>query len=100
MLHEFWADSLPTSLLYISILLTRLRYNIASVSLYDSLRFGYGTITSGITFSILSPDSMVRLTFSYSRLYEYLTYAVLQSSGLSRNVGTLEKWLVSASVQL
>jgi hypothetical protein len=42
---------------------------------------------------------MVRLTFSYSRLYEYLTHAVLQSSGLSRNVGTLEKWLVSASVQ-
>ena len=78
----------------------RVRYNIASVSLYDSLRFGYGTITSGITFLIFSPDSMVRLTFSYSRSYEYLKYAVLQSSGLSRNVGTLEKWLVSASVQL
>ena len=70
-----------------------MRYNIASVSLYDSLRFGYGTITSGITFSIFSPDSMVRLTFSYSRLYEYLTHVVLQSSGLSRNVGTLENGL-------
>ena len=70
-----------------------MRYNIASVSLYDSLRFGYGTITSGITFSIFSPDSMVPLTFSYSRLYEYPTHAVLQSSGLSRNVGTLENGL-------
>ena len=70
-----------------------MRYNIVSVSLYDSLRFGYGTITSGITFSIFSPDSMVPLTFSYSRLYEYPTHAVLQSSGLSRNVGTLENGL-------
>ena len=36
---------------------------------------------------------MVHLTFSYSRLYEYPTHAVLQSSGLSRNVGTLENGL-------
>ena len=70
-----------------------MRYNIVSVSLYDSLRVGYGTITSGITFSIFSPDSMAHLTFSYSRLYEYPTHAVLQSSGLSRNVGTLENGL-------
>jgi hypothetical protein len=30
------------------------------------------------------------LTFSYSRLYEYPTHAVLQSFGLSRTLGTLE----------
>ena len=40
-----------------------------------------------------SPDSMVPLTFSYSRLYEYPMHAVLQYSGLSRNVGTLENGL-------
>ena len=45
------------------------------------------------TFSIFSPDSIAPLTFSYSRLYEYPTHAVLQSFGLSRTLGTLENGL-------
>ena len=36
---------------------------------------------------------MVHLTFSYSRRYEYPTHAVLQFSGFSRTIGTLENGL-------
>ena len=36
MLHEFWADSLPTSLLYISILLLHVWYNIIPWILYHT----------------------------------------------------------------
>jgi len=36
LLHEFWADSLPTSLLYISILLLHVWYNIIPWILYHT----------------------------------------------------------------
>jgi len=42
------------------------------------------------TSSICSLAQLHLLTFSYSRLYEYPTRAVPQSSGPSRTFGTLE----------
>ena len=43
-----WNSALPPRWIFHDWWGTRLRYNIVSVSLYDSSSFGYGTITSGI----------------------------------------------------